>query len=60
MGFDGGYMVGFFIGEEKPGSKLASSFVLGRTELDVETAKKRMRTARPMLPREQSQGGNAG
>ena len=40
--------------------KAGKSLVLGRTEQDVETAKKRMRTARPMLPREQSQDGNAG
>jgi hypothetical protein len=60
MGFEGSYMVGFFFGEEKPDSKVTSGFVLGRTQEDVETAKRRLRTARPMLPREHSPGESAG
>jgi hypothetical protein len=51
MGFDGNYMVGLFFGEDRPGAKLTSSFVLGRTEVDVENAKSRMRSTRPVLRR---------
>jgi hypothetical protein len=54
MGFDGAYMVGFFVGEERPGSKVSSGFVLGRTEQDVVTAKRRLRTARAVLPSERA------
>jgi hypothetical protein len=60
MGFEGGYLVGFFFGEEKPGSKVTSGVVLGRTEQDVENAKKRLRTARPVLPTGPSHGEGAG
>ena len=56
MGFEGGgYMVGFFFGEEKPGTKVTSGFVLGRTNQDVENAKSRLRTARPVFPAGRSQ-----
>lgn len=60
MGADGGYMVGFFFGEEKYGTKLITGFVLGRTNQDVDTGKSILQKTRPMFPTGRSRGGGAG
>lgn len=51
IGYEGGYMCGFFFAPDTPTQKIVSAFVLGRTLKDIEDGKQKLMKAKIVFPR---------